>query len=1147
MRDFASFYILVTMATSAAYLTLACIVARFHKPRAYTRLWIGVCALLALLWLGMGLVNRVIQDHDIALIVLRLTLTAGACLATCYLWFALAFLGLLERLRAVALLSVASAAILIALFWASDLVVTGIEKTPYGINVPVAGPLMPLHGLFTAVNGFAPVVLFALRFRKATGRTRLQLGYMLVAIAIMAVGAVGSLLPIVARNSVLATLPSLFMILSPSLVTYAIIRHQLWDIRTVIHRTVMWVAASLVVVVPVYLFLQLYAAHIAARRPAVVVVAAVLLLGAFTLHFRVVQPWLDDRFARRKHDQNRVVDRFNREVVHLKGVKDLAELVTATVQRTVYATAVQVHAASTERGEASRRRNPCDKLDKPAREWLIAHDSAVDLTLLDGYRTCDEQARAELEATFGASHAAVVLPLVHEGLLIGLVTLGEKQNLQAYTRDDFQLLERIRPAATVAFANAQLYDQLQELTESLENRVEQRTAELRDANERLLELDRQKSKFFANITHELRTPLTLILGPLEDLLIKFRDSVGMAGAAEDLGVMHRNALRLLRQINALLDLAKHDAGRLRLKAESLRLGELVEAAVRNFRPIARRKGVSLALEPLPPGASDAMAGDAEKLTLVMNNLLANALKFTPSEGKVQVTVRGDEQFLSVEVSDTGIGIPDDQLERIFDRFAQVESGATRRFEGAGIGLALVKELVGLHQGSVHVKSEEGQGSSFRIELPRELVPVPEQVDRRKVDLPTGLQRRAEDRDPVAWVAPSMDGDAWISVAAPESSERGPASAKRHQRLVIAEDNPDMRAYLERRLGELFEVTACADGQEALEACRQRPPDLLLADIMMPGLSGLDLCQELRAEESTAAIPIVLLTARKGLERTLEGFEVGADDYLTKPFNFRELLARIRVQLKLAELGRELARHQKGEAFNLVAAGLAHEVRNPVNAILNAVRPLLEGDHPSSTEPEDREAREELLKAILESGERIDRLCADLLDVSRPHLDEVSDWKIDEALDAALRLIRYKNDGLLPQVVTHFGHDLPVFGRTPQLNQVLMNVLDNAVRAAGPDGCVTVRTQQQDATFRLRVQDSGPGIPAKHVDRLFDPLFSTYAVHGAKGLGLHIARRIVEEHGGSIRASNAQGGGAEFVIELPLQMPECAATDRQEAS
>ncbi len=1131
-------YLAGLFATAAVFFVLALLVALSKKSTTYTKIWTGFCILLSGTTLCIILSSRVIGDPDVGAVVSKLAITGGATTMLAFLVFALAFIGILGRYRVIIYSVAPITATLIVLFWSTSLVIGELERSPYGLNWPKAGPLMPLYGLYVAACGLVPVGLFIRQYRRETGRSRLQLGYMLVALAIFGVAAVGTLMPMMQGDSFHALLPSLLSVLAPSLITYAIIKHQLWDIRTVIHKTALWTVASSLILIPVYLLLRYIGPNLALGGKTLAVAGTVVLLAMFALHFRLVQPWLNHLFARGRHDPARVLEAFNQEVVNLKGVKEVAHVLSETLKKTVYTSAVRFSVAegAEQFTDVDEQTGVIFTLSPSTRSWLTVYAAAVDASSLESYDTLQEPEQCELERLFAQRGTEVAQPLVHEGALIGLVELKEKQSLRAYTREDFRILEQIGPAVTVALANARLYDRLQDLTESLDHRVQQRTLELQQANEKLLVLDRQKSKFFANITHELRTPLTMVLAPLEDMLLG-GGAIKDDATVNELKVMHRNALRLLRQINALLDLARHDAGELRLKPTELRLYALVQSAVRSFRPIARRKRITI--EAAPFSGDDAIVADGEKLDLVLGNLLANAVKFTPDGGSILLSVRELGANLRVAVRDSGIGIPQEHIERIFDRFAQVESGTTRRFEGAGIGLSLVKELVELHCGRVAVTSEVGGGSEFSVLLPRDLERVPDRLlDRREVDLPTEHARRAADRDPVSWVPDTfeMQGEAWVSVDLPASDEAQPArplSAEAH--LLVVEDNPDMRDYLARSLGRRFEVTLASDGKAALERLARRLPDLVLADVMMPELSGYDLCRKLKADPRTRGIPVVLLTARKGVDRTLEGFEAGADDYLTKPFNNQELLARIRVQLKLVEAGRRLARHEKGEVLNLVAAGLAHEVRNPVNAILNASRLMIEEQMLAALPAQEAEVGRELLDAILESAERIDLLCADLMGVSRPNLDEISDWQLDEALDATLRLLKHKNNQIQIPVNRSFTHTEPLIGRTSQLNQVLMNLVDNAVRAAGPLGQIWVSTEQQRGTFRLRVRDDGPGIPDGMEERVFDPLYSAHANEGARGLGLYISRQIVEDHNGSIKANSWQQGG-EFVVELPLQAP-----------
>jgi signal transduction histidine kinase len=1119
-------YFSSVFAAAVAYLSMAVLVVVLGRKSTLAALWAAVCVSLSVLWFNIALPSTLLVSESATLLATRLGFTGGTASSFFCLAFSLGIAGLFNRRQPLLYVSGGLAVALLLLFWFTEILFSGMTRSAYGVMVPVPGPLMPVYGVYCLASGAASVFFIVRQYRRSTGHARLQVRYVLVAMAILATAAIGSLLLPLERESPVVLVPSMLMIIAPTIITYAIIKHRLWDIRTVIHKTVLWVAASLIVVVPVYFAVRYLGPTMKLQTSSVALVGALVLFGAFALHFRVVQPWIDHLFARRRHDPAKVVDVFNKEVVNLRGVRDLWKLVRQTLESTVYVADVRMHVARKQQGELTEvEGGAVFPLTPGMRRWLVTYDQVVDVSLLEakGPRSDDERALIE---HCQQRKIEVLLPLIDEMRLLGVVELGEKQNLRAYTRDDFVLLERVRAPATVAVANARLYDQLQDLTVSLERRVEQRTHELREANEKLKEADRQKTKFFANITHELRTPLTMIVAPLEEMLLRQGKERELG---DDLHTMHRNALRLLRLINGLLDLAKLDAGQLRLKPMPIRINRLVETTVRSFEPLARRKDVQLDLAPLE--GDDTVFGDPEKLDLVLSNLLANAVKFTPGGGRVDVRVIADEEWITLAVRDTGIGIPDDQLERVFDRFAQVDGGPDRRYEGAGIGLSLVKEMVALHRGAIELASRLGEGSEFRVKLRRGLGAIPEYLrDRREVDVPTEHARRAEDRDPVGWVpAFEMDGETWVTVKT--ESDDAARDARPRPRVMVVEDNPDMRTYLSRRLQKKYDLELCPDGKEALRRIAERPPDLVVSDVMMPEISGDELCRRLKADPATSSIPVVLITARKGVDRTLEGFKAGADDYLTKPFNIQELLARVEVQLRLQEMGRKLAQHEKAATMNLVAAGLAHEVRNPVNAILNAVKPLLEGQLVQSHTPEAQEARQELLAAILDSAERIDRLCGDLLGVARPHLDENADWQVEEAVESALRLIRHRR-GVEPTVVRSVERDAPVFGRTAELNQVLLNLLDNAVRAAGPEGRIEVRAEQRNGTFRLRVKDSGPGIPAGKEEQIFDPLFTLHGREGASGLGLHICRRIIEEHRGKIFARNVPGGGAELIVELP---------------
>ena len=388
----------------------------------------------------------------------------------------------------------------------------------------------------------------------------------------------------------------------------------------------------------------------------------------------------------------------------------------------------------------------------------------------------------------------------------------------------------------------------------------------------LEETDRQKTQFFANISHEFRTPITLTLGPLEQMLS------GHYGALPDalrnqMLVMLRNQERLLSLINQILDLAKFEAGQMQLKAsQMINLNHFIDQRIDPFRSMAEKKGISLRFNSDSKVDSADLYIDREKFDKLLINLLSNSLKFT-KQGSIHVSTEiRDENFL-VTVTDTGIGIKEDQLPYIFDRFQQADGSASREYAGTGIGLSLVKEVSNLHGGDVTVRSEYGKGTSFRVAIPLGTAHLPSGsiVEFKEESLPNvGLhyQQLIEGKsDPKA--VEDLN----------QSMENSYDSAK--QTILYAEDNPELRIYVKELLLGNFNVYLAVDGQDGFEKIRKYNPDLVLADFMMPRMSGKELLEAIRQDPDLNRIPVILLTARAGSEARIECLNAGADDYLTK--------------------------------------------------------------------------------------------------------------------------------------------------------------------------------------------------------------------------------------------------------------------------
>lgn len=637
--------------------------------------------------------------------------------------------------------------------------------------------------------------------------------------------------------------------------------------------------------------------------------------------------------------------------------------------------------------------------------------------------------------------------------------------------------------------------------------------------EGLSKLDRMKNDFISTASHELRTPLTLTLAPLETLLAGEAGPLG-AEQLELLRVMHNNALRQLQLVNGLLDFSKLEAGRVEVRRESVDAAALTRGVADDFRPLARGKG--LTLEVRADAGSPPVALDRYLYERILFNLLSNAVKFTPRGGSVRVGLSQGGGRLTLTVADTGVGIPPEQREHLFQRFRQLDSSSTRRFEGTGLGLALVREFAALLGGTVALRGGPGLGSEFEVV-----------IDAPPASGPAADVRRTPARVPL-W----DDADAERAPAAEPGDEGG---------VLIAEDNAELRAYLARLLRELGPVRSARNGEEALALAAVRAPELVLADVMMPGLDGLGLCRRLKADARTAGVPVVLLTALTDRESLTRGWKAGADEYLFKPFHPKEVLTRVRTLLASARARRraEDALLLKNRDLELAAAEtaaaneelksftytVAHDLRAPLRN-LDAFCVYLEKE--LGAERLTPDARE-LMRRIHGSVERMDAILLGLLELSRVGRQEFAPAPVDLGAIAASVVEELRRREPERAVEVELAPDLRAEGDPGLLRIALRHLLGNAWKFTSRR--TSARVEVGGARMRgetvFFVRDDGAGFDLPQPQRLFGPFqrFHSAREFPGTGLGLAVVKRIVERHGGRVWAESALGRGAAFYFTL----------------
>lgn len=682
---------------------------------------------------------------------------------------------------------------------------------------------------------------------------------------------------------------------------------------------------------------------------------------------------------------------------------------------------------------------------------------------------------------------------------------------------------------------------------------------LEESNQKLLELDQIKGRFFANISHELRTPLTLLLAPLETIQRKY----GRALDDESrnlLVTMQSNGMRLLKLINDLLDLVRLESGVMQVKREALETVEFIKGIASAVRQVADDKRI--ALETFADPQLGTVQADRDKLEKILLNLLFNALKFTPAGGRVELRAEKQDDEFVLTVKDTGMGISAKNLSSIFSRFWQADDSSRRKYQGVGIGLALVKELAEVQGGKAFVDSEEGKGTTFTIRLPYlkaepQPATAPAETPVQAAEVANGgtvssqewlsnLYRRAE---LFPAMTPLQDTIKQVETARNSNAPK----------VLIADDEPDMLRFLKSQLSPHYQVIEAVDGQQAIEKAGQFLPDLILLDMMMPEKDGLQACKEIRQHTPTQSIPVVLITARADEETKLAALEAGASDFLSKPFSTTELHVRVRnlvesheYQLKIArqnqvlestidqlkETETQLVQSEKLASLGRMSAGIIHEINNPLNFATTGLFTLRnKGQY---LQPGQKEEYDDILKDVEEGIRRVKTIVSDLRTFTHPGTEARDQVEVAEVVESSLRFLsgEWKDRVRIErQIVEH----QTIWANKNKLIQLVVNLLQNSLDALrskqfnnGETPAIRLEGRMENDQSILSVHDNGPGINNEHLDKIFDPFFTTKDVGEGMGLGLSICYRIVQDFDGRISVKTEPGKFTEFTLEFPVK-------------
>ncbi len=650
-----------------------------------------------------------------------------------------------------------------------------------------------------------------------------------------------------------------------------------------------------------------------------------------------------------------------------------------------------------------------------------------------------------------------------------------------------------------------------------------------NANKDLKRLDKLKDEFLANTSHELRTPLNGIIGLAESLID------GATGALSEntkynLGMIASSGMRLSNLVNDILDFSKLQHQDIKLQLQPVDAKMLTDVVIMFSLPLTEGKHIQLKNQikaDLPP-----VAADENRMQQILYNLIGNAIKFT-EEGSVTITGEVCNGKVVISVKDTGIGIPEDQHNRIFESFEQVDSSTERKFRGTGLGLAIVKELVELHGGTIGIESKQGRGARFFFSMPVSTERARQSMSYASI----GYHAMAK----VVSLSESntldvQDTNKDIRTISAGTGKRILVVDDEQVNLLVAENHLSLKGYV---------VEKATNGKDALETINDakkanKPFDLIVLDVMMSGMSGIEVCSRLRQDNKPDQLPVIMLTAKNRVEDLVQGLQAGANDYLTKPFSKEELLARIDNHLRLKQLAEEnrqsekdlrksqnhLMHAEKLSTIGKLSASIAHEFNNPICGIKNVLETVAETNLTDDNN--------ELVLIAIKECHRMANLVEKLQDFNRPSSGEISQVNIHDVIDNVLLLCKKKLKEKNIVVEKHYTDYSPsIKAVNDQIAQVFLNLIQNAEEAVDDKGgMITITTTCTKSEILINIKDTGVGIDPQNISTIFEPFVTTKSAVKGTGLGLFVCYGIVKKSEGKITVRSQIDRGTTFTVTFP---------------